>query len=356
MPRMPTCPSAPSLARPHDNFLPLRHFAAWLVLYSHSYALAFNPEREIDLVARMVPGLYGGKIAVHMFFAISGYLVTSSLLRHAGVLRYVRHRFLRIYPAYLACLLACVLILGPALTTLSLHDYFSSSATWDHLRGNLIPISFVWVLPGVFERNPLPDIVNGSLWSLGLEVRWYFYLALLAALGVVRRRWAFTLVAGAVLLLGAWELYEGKPDPLGYRSLSQTFLLAALLAHWRNSIRISYVGIAAVVLLAVLTHGTPAFETATVVGVVYGVMWCAYRLRALPWPRDLDLSYGLFLYGYPVQQVVMSGFPTLSPLALCLASTCAALPLAAGSWYLIERPSLRFKRAQRREVADADPP
>jgi peptidoglycan/LPS O-acetylase OafA/YrhL len=343
MPPMPKPIPPPAPARPADNFLPLRHLAAWLVLYSHSYALGFNPEQANDLIARIVPGVYGGMLAVHMFFAISGYLVTLSLLRHPGVLRYARHRFLRIYPAYLACLLGCVLILGPLLSTLPLRDYLSAPGTWEHLRGNLIPISFVWVLPGVFESNPLPHIVNGSLWSLGLEVRWYFYFAVLAAFGVIRRRWAFSLVAAAVLLLGAWELHQGKPDPLGYRSLSQCFLLAALFAHWRESVRPSHLGIAAIVLLVFVTLGTPAFAATLVVGVVYGVLWCAYRLPAMRWPRDLDLSYGLFLYGYPVQQIIMSGFPTLSPMALCAAATAVAIAVAAGSWFLIERPALRWK-------------
>lgn len=326
-----------------DNILPLRHLAAFLVIYGHSYALAFNPAREADVFAHLLPGFYAGNLAVHLFFAISGYLVTWSLLRQPGVLRYARNRALRVYPAYLVCLLLCVFALGPVFTTLPVRDYLGAAGTWTHLQQNLLPVTFAWTLPGVFATNPVADIVNGTLWSLGLEVRWYFYLGVLAAVTIVRRRWAFTLVALAVLGLGAWEWWNGKPDPLEYRALSQMFLLAALAAHWRSRIRVSHALFVVCVLTMVLTHGTRWFGASVMLAAMYFCAWFAYRLPRLPWPRGLDLSYGLFLYGYPVQQMLMACVPDLEPGGLCIAATLCALPLAAASWFLVERPALRWK-------------
>ena len=93
-------PASPSLAdvkvRRSDNLLPLRHFAAWLVIYGHSYPLGNNVPGAVDVVERVLPGYSASRCAVFLFFAISGYLLTSSLLRHPGVLRYVWHRVLRI--------------------------------------------------------------------------------------------------------------------------------------------------------------------------------------------------------------------------------------------------------------------
>ncbi|MBB5209322.1 acyltransferase family protein [Chiayiivirga flava] len=327
-----------------DNFLALRHLAAVLVIYGHSYALAFNPRGDADVIARTMPGFHAGNLAVHLFFAISGYLVTLSLLRHPGVLRYTRHRVLRVYPAYFVCLLLCVFALGPAFTSLPLGTYLGAAGTWDYLGQNLLPITFAWSLPGVFEHNPIPHTVNGTLWSLGLEVRWYFYLGVLAALGVVRRRWAFTLLAGAVLALGAWEWWSGKPDPLGYRALSQIFLLAALAAHWREAIACSHRAMAVLVLLAVLLHGTRGFGPAVMLAALHFCLWFAYRLPPLRWPRTADWSYGLFLYGFPVQQMLMAWIPTLSPPVLFVAATVVTLPLAMLSWRWVERPALRLKR------------
>src|SRR5690606_11271709 len=205
---------------------------------------------------------------VYLFFTVSGYLVTLSLLRNPGVLRYARNRFLRVYPGYLACLLACVLLLGPAFTTLPVAEYFRHGDTWHYLTQNLQPIRLQWTLPGVFAANPYPDVVNGTLWSLGLEVRWYFYLGLLAALTVVRRRWAFTLVALLLVGYGGWEWWSGKPDTSEYRALSQTYLLAALCAHWRQRIPVSHLAMAAFALLAAVLHGSRWFGPAAVAAAI----------------------------------------------------------------------------------------
>lgn len=234
--------------------------------------------------------------------------------------------------------------LGPAFTSLPLGAYLGAAGTWDYLRQNLVPVTFAWSLPGVFERNRVPYTVNGTLWSLGLEVRWYFYLGVLAALTVVRRRWAFSLVAGAVLAVGAWEWWSGTQDPLEYRALSQMFLLAALAAHWRDSIARSHLVMAVLVLLAVLLHGTRGFGPAVMLAALYSCLWFAYRLPPLRWPRTVDWSYGLFLYGFPVQQMLMAWVPTLSPPVLFAAATVATLSLAMLSWRWVERPALRLKR------------
>jgi len=335
---------ADAAARRADNYLPLRHLAAFLVLYGHSYALTRHAPGDADLLARWMPGFYAGNFAVYLFFAVSGYLVTLSLLRNPGVLRYARNRFLRVYPGYLACLLACVLLLGPAFTTLPAAEYFRHGDTWHYLTQNLQPIRLQWTLPGVFAANPYPDVVNGTLWSLGLEVRWYFYLGMLAALTVVRRRWAFTLVALLLVGYGGWEWWSGKPDTSEYRALSQTYLLAALCAHWRQRIPVSHLAMAAFALLAAVLHGSRWFGPAAVAAAIYFTFWAAYALPTLRWPGDRDYSYGLFLYGFPLQQALVALFPGIAPLQLLPAATALALAAAMLSWHLVERPALRWKR------------
>lgn len=330
-----------------DNFLPLRHLAAWLVIYGHSYPLGNNVLEQKDVLHAWLPGFSISRCAVFLFFAISGYLLTSSMLRHPSVLRYAWHRVLRIYPAYLVCLLLCVLALGACFTTWPLADYFLAPETREHLRHNLMPTSFVWTLPGVFESNPYPGVVNGSLWSLGLEVRWYFWLGLLLALGMVRRRRAFTVVVGAWLLHAAWQSIQGVPDPLGYRALAQTFLLAALAAQWGRYLRPSHPwAMTALVLLWLARAGDWIAQAMPLVAVLF-TLWVAYRLPRLRWPGNRDYSYGIFLYGFPVQQAVMATWPSLSPTALCVVSTVLVLPLALASWHLVERPALRWGTSRR---------
>jgi peptidoglycan/LPS O-acetylase OafA/YrhL len=327
-----------------DNFLPLRHGAALLVIFGHSYRLSAHAPGQVDFVERCLPGFYAGSLAVYFFFAISGYLVTTGLLRRPGFWRYARNRFLRVYPAYFACLLAVVLALGPVFTSLDSTSYFRSPETWQYLRSNLSPITLAWKLPGVFAGNPDPGVVNGTLWSLGLEVRWYAYLGLLAVLGVVARRWLFTVVALAFLGFASWEALHGKPDPLSFRALSMVFMGAALLAQWKERIRVGHASMAALVLLCAIAHGTRWFFPAAVLAAGWFTLWVAYVLPPLRWPGDRDYSYGLFLYGFPVQQALVATMPALSPLQLFALAAPIALGLAAASWHWLERPLLRWKR------------
>ncbi|MCX7555920.1 acyltransferase [Xanthomonadaceae bacterium JHOS43] len=334
---------ADAMARRSDNLLPLRHLAAWLVIYGHSYPLGNNALDEMDVVHVWLPGFSVSRCAVFLFFAISGYLVTSSLMHHPGVLRYAWHRVLRIYPAYLVCLLLCVLVLGAVFTQWPLDAYFRSPDTWEHLRHNLIPTSFLWYLPGVFEANPYPGVVNGSLWSLGLEVRWYFWLGVLAVLGLVARRAAFTVVVVAYLVYTVWQMAQGIPDPLGYRALAQTFLIGALAAQWAHVLRPSHAWLLAALALITLARAGDWIALAMPLVTVLFTLWVAYRIPAMRWSRDRDYSYGIFLYGFPVQQAVMAIWPQMSPLVMCAVSTLAVLPFAVASWHWVERPVLRWK-------------
>lgn len=343
---------ADATRRQDDNYLALRHVAAILVIYGHCYALTRNPKGDVDLLSRLLPGFYAGSFAVYLFFAISGFLVTLSLLRHSSVLRYTHNRVVRVYPGYLVCLLFCVFAAGATFTALPFNEFLRDGRTWDYLRSHLLPITVSWQLPGVFEHNSITGVVNGSLWSLKLELRWYFYLGLLAALSVVRRRWAFTLLASALVFYGGWEWWTGKPDVNTYRSLSQTFLIAALCAHWRDRIPVSHALMAAFAICAGLAYGSRWFAPIVVLGAIYFTFWIAYALPVLRWPRDRDYSYGLFLYGFPVQQAWIAVFPQITPLALLPAAIVSTLMLAALSWHCIEQPALHWKR-QRAALAPA---
>jgi peptidoglycan/LPS O-acetylase OafA/YrhL len=327
-----------------DNFLPLRHLAALGVVYGHAYHLsAWHPPRS-DWIEALMPGFSAGSLAVFVFFAISGYLVTASLLRKPGFWRYTGHRLRRVYPAYLLCLLLSVFVLGPAFTTLPLGEYFGrGSQAWQYLRENLNPVTLAWELPGLFAANPVPHTVNGSLWSLGLEVRWYAYLGVLALIGVVSRRWLFTLVALGFLGSCVAQALQGKPDPLGFRVLSMVFMTGALLAQWRERVRVSHLGMAALALACVCAHGTRGFYPLAVAATCYGSYWFAYALPALPWPRGIDYSYGLFLYGFPVQQVLFAWSPGMSPMANFALAAPIALALAALSWHLLESRLVRHR-------------
>lgn len=342
--RTPGISLTDAVAQGKDNILPLRHFAAWLVIYSHSYDLTGHPGGQQELISRWLPGYKAGHFALYLFFAISGFLLMLSLMRRPDMGRYVRGRLLRIFPGYLVALVFCVFMLGPALTTLSAAEYFSHPETWQHVSKNLLPTSFSFTLPGLFASNPLPHAVNGSLWSLGLEMRWYGYLALLLAIGAITRRWLFSVIAGSFLAFAAYEWWFGKPDPYYFRVLSMVFVGAALTAQWKDLIRISGRWLACLAMATLIAMESRAFSPLLVTTTVYAVLWVSYRAPVIDWPANRDYSYGLFLYAFPVQQTIVALKPDIMPWAMCLLATLLTTALAWLSWHLVESPPLRLKK------------
>jgi peptidoglycan/LPS O-acetylase OafA/YrhL len=109
--------------------------------------------------------------------------------------------------------LLAMLVLGPSVTTLPLRDYFSHSLTWDYLHNILLQIRFS--LPGVFADNTFPNAVNGSLWTIPIEVSCYAVLAAAGALGLMRWRWVWACICIAYLL---WFLTHMTMDLRGTRT------------------------------------------------------------------------------------------------------------------------------------------
>lgn len=326
-----------------DNALLLRHLASLMVIWGHGYALAAPGHGGSDPVAGWLPGFTTATLAVYFFFALSGYLLTMSLIQRPGLAGYLRNRAVRILPAYWVQLALCVLVLGPAFTTLPVADYFRHPGLAAYVEGNWFPLSFVWELPGVFGEAPYPAVVNGSLWSLGLEMRWYGYLGLLMVL-TARKRWPFTALALAFLGVACWEWLEGKADPLHYRALSCTFVLASLAAFWRHRVPLSHGLMLGLVLATLACRGLPTFGPVATATAIYATWWFIYALPVLRWPVRGDYSYGLFLYGFPAQQAVVALVPGIAPAQLFPVASLLASGLAVLSWHLVERPALRWKQ------------
>lgn len=141
-----------------NNINFLRFIAASLVIWFHMASLLAIPEPYI-----MGQGL--GPIAVNIFFVLSGYLIAKSWTRSSSFGSYLIRPIARIFPGLAVVILLSVFVMGPIVTSLPLGDYFADAGTWKYLSLIVLaPISNV--LPGVFDANPLPYAVNGSLWTL----------------------------------------------------------------------------------------------------------------------------------------------------------------------------------------------
>lgn len=333
--------------RRRDQFDRLRLIAAGLVIYGHSDALAAPGHAGTDLLLRLTRTAHAGEIAVWMFFVISGFLLTMRWRVSPRPLRFVRNRALRILPAYAICLLLCVLVLGPLLTRLPLAEYFGSPATWAYLLGNLSFLSMRYHLPGVFESLPYTGVVNGSLWSLQAEVWAYALLLLAGLLGLLKPgRYALAVLLGmALTLLLASQLTRLAPEippALGAFALGGLAAVHARRIPMHGSLPL----LASVPFIAaLLLDADPGIRRGLLLLVVASLtLWLAYRYPQAPGPHT-DPSYGVYLYGFPVQQLWILALPGLPPLALTALALPVAWLLGRISWRWIEAPALRWKAA-----------
>lgn len=153
-----------------NNFDALRLLAATVVVYGHAFPL--TKTAQVVILGNSVESL-----AVKVFFVISGYLISESWLRDPQINRFLIRRALRIFPALIVVVLLSVLVLGPLATTLSIAGYFGNISVLMYLKN--IFLYPVYYLPGVFQSNPYPIAVNGSLWSLPVEFSMYLLTPLL---------------------------------------------------------------------------------------------------------------------------------------------------------------------------------
>lgn len=333
-----------------NNFNLVRFVAAFLVLVSHAFALSTGDPGTEPLRQRL--GITPGGIAVDTFFLTSGFLVTASLLARKSVWTFVVARALRIYPGLIVAVLLTTLVAGAAFGALPLADFLSARGTWSYIVHNVSLVFGVrYQLPGVFETTPFPKAVNGSLWTLPFEVRMYAGLALLwivACLlgrGQPRRFVAgVTLVAAAAMLLHlAWT--GPRYHDFG-RMLAAAFFVGAAAYVWRDRIPMSWAlfGGCLAAIGASSWHADAFFFVYTL-ALPYVVLFFAHvpggpirRFKRLG-----DYSYGLYIYGFPVQQALAAAVPGISPMALLAWSTPLTLLLAVLSWHLIEKRALGWK-------------
>ena len=330
--------------KPVNGFAVLRIVAALAVVLDHSFMLlgrdtltvATWSDRSMDL----------GGLAVLTFFGISGYLITSSWLGEPRLAAFVRKRVLRIWPGLLMLLLLTVFVLGPLVTTLSLGEYFTAPGTWEYLRtATLAPVELH--LPGVFEDHP-QDRVNASLWTLPIEVLCYGLLAVVAmTVGLRRSR----LVPLAVLLIVLAETVLGA-FPRDVLILVVAFLWGSVL---RITPRLLHRGTAVAVLGLLCGFLVPELAALSTMAWVYLVLRAGLLpMRKLQWFVDRgDPSYGIYIYGAPLQQVLIL-LGLTAPLPLFVASLIAVPAVGYASWHFVEKPALRL--AKGRGIVTAGPP
>ncbi|MBN8911095.1 MAG: acyltransferase [Hyphomicrobium sp.] len=332
---------------PEDNsFGAVRLAAALAVAVSHAVEITVG-NVSWDYV-HQITGYTLGQHAVHVFFILSGFLVTASLMRTSDLTRFAVARVMRIFPGLIVCAIFTVAVLGPLITVCPLSSYFADTGLVRYVAETTLLITGRAELPGVFTTNPLAGQINNSVWTLKYEVLCYAGLGLAFAAGVLRtslraQAWlwlAISVLAASYVVPG---LIEAKTGPDVVRRFGLCFAMgsAAFFArHYAG--RASLVVISLGALLALWS--TPMKVPAMVCFEASVVFWLAnLRRPALAsFTMKHDFSYGIYLYGWPVSQALVQVWTAATPVEVAALTLLILVPIAAASWHLVEQPAQRL--------------
>lgn len=340
----------------HNSLNAIRLVLAVTVIVSHSWlvnGLGAPP---------MLNGTDPGLVAVAGFFAISGYLVTSSRLRSQSFLSYLWRRFLRIYPAFIAALVVTAFVFAP----LSVWLYSPSNVVWssavNYVLSNAGLLQQQTVIDHTLINNAFPFVWNVPLWTLFYEAICYVLVGLIVSL-VPRRVLArvlaalFVAVTVASAWLHLWPTAYAPPIAVNAVGLASFFFAGAVLFTYAQKIPASGVLATLAVALAVALAAVGLFEPLAAAPIAYALLYAGSVLPLTRFGSRNDVSYGLYIYGFPVQQLVVLvlGGALLPVWLMSLVSIIFTVPLAWASWLAIERPSMSHGRRLKDEPGRGDP-
>lgn len=338
--------SRPTLATrldPSANSLnAIRLVLASAVIVSHSWSIGrYGPTPTHG-------GFAPGGWAVDAFFVLSGYLIAGSRFNNS-LAGYLKRRVLRIYPGFLVCLLSVVLVFAP-INYLRTHHTLAGYLTTPHT-----PWSYLW--ENLALRMQVPSVAGtpsggwawaGTLWTLYFEFICYLIVGVLACWMTFRRRPAIAAVLLAALTAVSFRNNHvfHHTDASNLVRLLPFFLAGTVLYLIRDRLPcVWWLAAASGIVLVLVPNAGPRFVVLCAVPLGYLLLYLGAVVPVALGRRN-DISYGMYVYGWPVEQVVRS-LGAVSHLAFIALSLVGSVPLATASWYLVERPAMRWRQPMR---------
>jgi len=348
-----------------NNFDFLRLALAVLVIFSHSFPLGAGSEIHEPLRVLTHGQMTFGAFAVDLFFVMSGFLIAGSAERSRNLGSFLKKRVARIYPAFVVSAILMVLVVLP-LAGGTFAGAHWPARLWDFAFQTLRLREFH--VHGVFANNPYPGVLNGSVWSIQYEFWCYLGVAMMFAVGLLRRRgWVLACFVASVAISIAFQaqgwILGGKfagvvlGSPQLWARLLPYYLAGVAFYSFRDRIRLHAWG-AVVALIALLAASwvhlgwTAVFPVAGAYLVFYVAFAQWIPLQRVG--RFGDFSYGTYLYAFPIEQLLVMKFGhAVAPWLLFVMATPLTLLAAVVSWYALERSFLRPGR--RKELPVAEP-
>ncbi|MNJ13135.1 Acyltransferase family protein [compost metagenome] len=324
-----------------------------MVIYGHAYSIA--PEAGCsDFVQDLLGFDYTGSLAVKIFFFISGLVVTNSLLVKKDVIAFAVSRVFRIWPAFMLVVMVSALIIGPLYSTLRFVEYFKSPQfnVLDYIGSNFL-LDIRYYLPGVFFELPYEAAVNGSLWTLYYEVAAYLALLLFFVSGLFRDRFVGTLTLLFVMVSLHFLQPDGLHPVLHQPLLMQCFAFGALIALYKDLFNLHF-GVLVLSWFGYVVTKDLAPSKYFLYGSIFLTLLYISGLQVmLAIKTRIDISYGVYLWGFPIQQMLAYHFLDLGVRFNQVAGILICLLLGYLSWHLIEFRFIRYGSALAKSINEA---
>jgi peptidoglycan/LPS O-acetylase OafA/YrhL len=347
-----------------NNFDFIRYVLAASVILCHSYVMyygTFNFLTKEPFLVWSHGQISIGSMAVDFFFIISGFLIVKSFESSDNMINYLTKRVLRIYPGFITGYTLSILVAGFIGTGLALNwiNYRQFIASL-YLKRELIHL--------VTLQNPyqyayfktLPEKgLNLSLWTIQFEFACYLLVPVLAITGFFKKKWWLLIAFLSIYLVFFLQMkgyifhYVDKQhlwygNPFFLPRFITYFLAGVCCYYYRSSIiRNNLIAALACVVIAISFSWIKCIDQVLPFAGTYLLFFIAFH-RRIPFgnfARYGDFSYGVYLYAWPVQQVLMYFFSRwLNPWILFFYALCVTTMLAFGSWHLVENPFLKLKK------------
>ncbi|MBA0047233.1 acyltransferase [Mycobacterium sp. NPDC050853] len=292
-----------------------------------------------------------GDIFADGFFVISGFLITAAWIRRPYLKEYWTSRVLRIFPGLWVCLLVIAFVIAPIAAKIK-HTTVAWSSELGYVVNNaLLNVAYAGI-DGTPTDVPYPGVWNGSVWTLFFVLLCDVMVSVLGFVGLLKRRWVIpTLLVAAI----SWSAYVSYTPPL--YSLPQmlarffvVFLAGALLCQYQDKVPARWSLVALSVAIVAASGFTQNYRVIGALPLAYAVIVSGALIRKARLRNDF--SYGVYIYAFPVQQLLATfGLARLNPFVFVVLATAATLPVAAASWFVVEKRALALKaRIVRRSV------
>jgi peptidoglycan/LPS O-acetylase OafA/YrhL len=348
----------------NNSFDIARFILAIAVIFSHSFVLLLGQGHGEDPLVKLTNNQISfGSFAVNCFFVISGFLITQSLLTGSSYTQYFKNRILRIIPAFFFSLFLVAFVAGPLTTNLGLKEYLAvdENSPYQFIVKNLSFnfFGYAWSIEDVFSSVPFPGSANGSMWTLKHELALYLILplcSLFLILSIKRIMLVLTFFISGLSVLSILFKYQllnlvgdyywviSVNEYSNFIKLAPYFLFGSLFYLYKDKLIIHkrLILLCFIVILVALKAGL--LNVFLIFTLPYIILTICVKYKTSQFRKYGDFSYGLYIYAFPIQQLlVYYFFDKLNVATFFILSTIFTLLISFFSWHFIEKKALSFK-------------